>query len=501
MSGFQGIYNQSGSPHLYMDAYFDPVMGSTQDGKDDGTRGLMTSWEVDSTGTTWTFKTKDGITFHNGDKATAADAAFWIKTVKESGDVHLSSQGPFKREVADAVAPDANTVVVTMQAKNYFWPFTYVSMAGCGGSPCHLISSKYYQSAGLAEYNKKPVGSGPFKVTSIQPGASITMEALDNHWFWGVPRFKTLIYQQIPEEGTLFAALRGNQIQLGTISRANADSVKNESKLKIVSRPGGTINYRYEQEWVTEYPGYGKNPFSDVRVRQAMHLYAIDREVLANQFMKGFAVPTVNWPANQGDPSYKKLPVMKQDLAKAKSLMAEAGFPNGFEMLMYLWTPPSQPELPEIFEAMAGMWEELGIKVTRRTLSQQAWQATISAPRKYDMPTVSGMFALGLYRFGANQGSTAFNPKSNWQMSDDKALLAEVTRWQGAKSLQDYITVGQEVMPKLVNEVAATPAVLDFTALWGAQADTSIVPDTFQVTRDNISVGLFRVAVPYKAGF
>ena len=501
LSGAPGIYHSAGSAHVYIDGAYDPVIGTDANRKDDPTRGFMTSWEVDSAGMVWTFKTRDGVFFHNGVKAAASDVAWWVLAIRDNSDVTISAKGPFNRDVVDAVAPDANTLVLTLNKSNYFWPFTYFAMGGCGGSPCMLASQAHYDAVGMGGYNKTPVSSGPFQITKIQPGDSVTMDAIDKHWFWGTPRVKTLVFTQIPEDGTLVAALRTNQIQLGAVSRSSAGLVKNDSNLRLLTRPGGTVNYRIEQAFVPEYPGYGKNPLADVNVRRALNFYAIDREVLGTNFMKGFATPSVNYPANQADPSYFKMDVPAFDTAKAKELLAGAGYANGFELDMYIWTPPTQPELPEIFEAIAGMWENVGIKVTRKNISQQSYSQVHLIPKKFDRPSVAGMYALGQYRFSANQGLSAFQETGQYQTSNDKVMEARVTEWNSAKTLEEYSRLGKIVMQDYVDQVISTPAILDYTALWGARSDPNVIPAWFEVTRDNIAWGLFRAGLNEKKGF
>ncbi|MSQ24777.1 MAG: ABC transporter substrate-binding protein [Dehalococcoidia bacterium] len=501
LSGSVGIYHSSGSAHNYIDGAYDPVIGTDANRKDDPTRGFAMSWQVSADGKVWTFKTRDDVFFHNGVKATASDVGWWVLAIRDNKDVTVSAKGPFARDVVDAKAPDANTLVLTLANANYFWPFTYFAMGGCGGSPCMLNSQKHFEAVGIGGYNKNPVSSGPFKITDIQVASKVTMEAIDKHWFWGVPRVKTLVFQEIPEDGTLTAALRTNQIQIGAVSRSSASIVKGDSNLRLISRAGGTINYRMEQSWVTEYPGYGKNPLADVNVRRAMNFQAIDRTVLATNFMKGYAIPSVNYPANQGDPSYEKIPVPAFDVAKAKQMLAAAGYPNGFAIDMHIWTPPTQPELPEIFEAMAGMWENIGIKVTRRPISQASYSQVYLIPKKFDRPSVSGMYSLGLYRFSANQGASAFEEAGQFQTSRDKVMEQRVADWNASKTLEAYNAAGKGVMKDYVDQVISTPAVLDYTALWGARADPSVIPSWFEVTKDNIAWGLFRAGLNEKKGF
>ena len=501
LSSYQGIYYQGGSPHLFNDSYYDPLIGSKQDRTDDPARGLVTSWQVNSTGMQWTFKTRDGVVFSSGNKASAADPVWWILTVRDANEITLSSKGQQQREVASVDLLDPNTFSVSLKIRNVFWPMVQLSQGACGGNPCSLIDSKYYKDNGLAGYNKTPSGSGPYKVTNIQVGVGITVEAWGNHWFWGTPRVKTLVFQEIPEEGTAIAALKTNQLQFITISRGGSLIIKADSNLKLLERNGGTVNMFIPEVYKKEFPGYGPNPMADVRVRRALIHYAIDRQALADTFMAGFATPSVNWPQNQGDPSYTKLPVPPFDVAKAKALLAEAGYPNGFEMDVYNWQNAAQPEGPELMDALADMWQNVGIKVNRKPINQQTWVSTVQLPRKYDKPAIAGLYFLGLYRFGGITISQGVNPEGVNYSFDEADVWAKVAEWATAPNLEEYIKLGKEVQPLLVERVHTTPTILDFKALWGARADPNVIPSWFEVTRDNISLGLFRLGLNEKPGY
>ncbi|MSQ25978.1 MAG: ABC transporter substrate-binding protein [Dehalococcoidia bacterium] len=501
LSSYQGIYYQGGSPHLYQDAYLDPLVGTDANNKDDPARGLINSWTVDTTGTFWTFKTRDGIVFHNGDKASAADAAWWILTVRDSKEIILSSQGQQKTDVKEVLNPDPNTFTVQLNSRNVFWPAVQLAMGGCGGNPCTLYSKKYYETVGLQGYNKNPVGSGPFKPVSFQVGVGITMEAVEKHWFWGTPRVKTMVFQEIPEEGTAVAALKTNQLQFITLSRGFAATVKADANLRLLTRPGGTVNMYIPEVYKKEFPGYGKNPMADVNVRRALVQSAIDRDTLAKKFMAGYAEPTVNWPANQGDPSYEKIPVPPFDVAKAKQLLAEAGYPKGFELDVYIWTPAAQAEGPELMDAISTMWENVGIKVNRKPINQQTWASGVQLPRKYDKPAIAGLYFLGMYRFGANQAAQSANPNGVNYSFDEQPVFDKILAWAQSGSLEEYIKLGKETQKIMVDRVHTTPTLMTFQGLWGARADPNVIPPWFQVTRDNIALGLFRMGLNEKPGY
>lgn len=224
--------------------------------------------------------------------------------------------------------------------------------------------------------------------------------------------------------------------------------------------------------------------------------YGIDRQALADTFMGGFAQPDINWPSNFADPAYEKLPVPPLDVAKAKALLAEAGFAGGFELDMYIWPRPDLPEGTEMMESIAVMWENLGVKVNRKPLGFAAFLSTVLAPRKFDKPSVSGMFGLTLYPFAANQSAAGFNPKNQFVQSDDAALKKQSDDWISAGSLADYIKIGRVANKAIVDAVAHTPSLLTFDRLLATRTEST--PSYWQPSRDAFSFGVERIGLQQK---
>ncbi|MSQ24912.1 MAG: ABC transporter substrate-binding protein [Dehalococcoidia bacterium] len=491
---FQGVHYTS-APQVYMDAAYDTIIGSTRDGKDDTVSGLATGWSMSPDGKVWTIKTRNSVVFHNGDKASAADVKAWLVYTMSEGSM-MSTRAVLQNDIASLDSPDSNTAVVTLKARNIFWPQAFVGRHACGGNPCYVVNGDYLAKNGITGYNRNPVGSGPFKVKEIQPGNSMTYEATDSHWFWGVPRTKTIVWNQVPEENTQLALLRNGGADMINISRAGAVSLKNDRTVKIYTRPGGTTNIRVEQQYIREYPGSGPNPLADLRVRQAMMWYGIDRKALADTYMVGFASPDVNWPANMGDPSYEKLPVPPYDLNKAKQMIVDAGFAKGFELDMYIWPRAELPEGVEMMEGVAVMWEKLGIKVTRKPLAFATYTSTILAPKKFERPSVSGMYGLTHYPFAANQSVAGFNPANQFVQSDDQVLKKLADDWVAAASLEEYIRIGRLANKAIVDAVAHTPALLTFDKLLGGRI--AAVPGSWAPTQDAFSFGAERIGLQPK---
>ena len=244
LSNFQGVHI-SQAPQYFLDGAYDYIIGSTQDGKDDTVSGIVNNWSMSQDGTVWTLKTRDGIAFHNGDKASANDIKAWITFSASEGSL-LSSRANLQSDVASIDVPDGNTAILNLKKRNIFWPFAFLGRHACGGNPCHLVDGEYLAKVGIAGYNKAPVGSGPFAIKEINIGDSMTFEAVDNHWFWGVPRIKTLKWTQVPEESTQIALLRNNGAQAINLSISGGAALKNERSATIYTRPGGTTNIRVE---------------------------------------------------------------------------------------------------------------------------------------------------------------------------------------------------------------------------------------------------------------
>lgn len=130
-----------------------------------------------------------------------------------------------------------------------------------------------------------------------------------------------------------------------------------------------------------------------MRVREALSI-AVDRQVIIDKFLVGLGKPTISILA-PWDSAYKPYPVPKQDTAKAKRLLAEAGFANGFSLIEYQFgTPGLIPEGPEIMEGLAVYWEALGIKVERRSVDQAATMIGIDN-KGMTAPTISGIWWTG----------------------------------------------------------------------------------------------------------
>lgn len=398
LAGFEGLM-VGGTTRNYLDALYDYTIGATVDGKLDPRGGFATSWDMSADGTTWTMKLRNDIKWHNGDQATAQDIVDTLKRTALPTSKRASSAA-IRRDIVSMDTPDDFTLIVKLTGRNIFWAPNILSSIGSGSAPSYFEPKNYIAQVGDAAASRTPVGSGPYKWKSVVIDDRINLEAVDKHWLLGVPRTKSLIYRVVPDENTAIALLKTNEIDLMQISRAGAASLASAKDLHVARRENSGYGQMYgiHDQYVTEYPVYGKNPLNDVRVRQALFWYGVDRESMVKNFLLGQGTPAMD--PNPWTPAYVKHALTPYDPAKAKALLKEAGYEKGFELDFLMTSRPALPEGNQIMEAMAVWWEGLGLKINRKPIDNGVLESVLLKGSQlplgaFEKPTVSGMYFLG----------------------------------------------------------------------------------------------------------
>jgi len=270
---------------------------------------------------------------------------------------------------------DPSTLVVHLKQPAVFLPWNFSCATGSEGM---ILPKKYFQQVGADGFAKNPIGSGPYKVAKNALGASIQLEALGTHWRDSVPRFKTITFLLVPEESTRLAQLRTGEADLIAVSRERVPEVK-AAGLHVFSKLNDQVVAVYmQQQW-------DPVPIADKRVRQALNL-AIDKEALIKFVFADQGVPVAMYPvgsygvAGGADPTLKPYPY---DPQRARQLLAEAGYPNGFETKIYSYVTGDLPELNRLSEAVADYLAQVGVKarispMDRAALSTKRQAKTLS---------------------------------------------------------------------------------------------------------------------------
>jgi peptide/nickel transport system substrate-binding protein len=295
--------------------------------------GLAASWDVTPDATNWTFHLRPGVKFTDGTPWNADAAIFNLDrmTNKSSPDYYPelnATAGLFLGGIASAKKIDDMTIQITTKG-----PYSYLlgDLALLPfGSPTAI------KAEGKDGFAQHPVGTGPFKVESYVRGQKLVMVRNPDYWR-GAPKLDRVILRPIPDATARQAALQSGEVNW--IEVPPPDSVP---ALKSAGFNVLTNSYSHVWPWVLDVT---KKPFDDVRVRQALN-YAIDRDTLSKSILNGTGRPALQY-APVGDAGYdKSLDTYSYDPAKAKQLLAAAGYPNGFSFSLSFPTSGSGNMVP-----------------------------------------------------------------------------------------------------------------------------------------------------------
>ena len=290
------------------DAMVKPLPGSPN------APSLAESWTVSPDGLVYEFVLRKGVKFHNGDPVTPEDVRFSFDRYRGA------ASKTFKERVAAVETPDATRVRFRLRQP---WPdfLTFYSSATGAG---WIVPKKYVEKVGDEGFKKAPVGAGPYRFVSFTPGVELVLEAVDGYWR-RTPHVKRLVFKVIPDPSTRFAALKRGEIDVSYWMTASLGE-------ELRRTPGLTLkpaiaNNTYWVYFVDQWER--ASPWQDRRVRLAAN-HAINRQAINQAETLGFSRLT-----NSLIPSHFEFfwqpPAIPYDLAKAKQLLAEAGYPNGLD--------------------------------------------------------------------------------------------------------------------------------------------------------------------------
>ena len=330
---------------------YDALVGLDDENNLSADWGLASSWEMTPDGRQWTFNLKEGILFHNGDEFVADDMTFTINKWMEP-----ESVGSYKERLTAFVesmeAPDPYTWIVNTGSPDIWLHWDLTDAQGALGMP---VPAAYYQSVGDEEFAKNPIGTGPFSFAEQRIGDFMALSAVEDHWREGPPTVATVRLEKVPEESTRIAALKTGEADIITVSRENVPEIRN-ADLQVFLREGQAIvGFYFHQQW-------DDVPIADIKVREALNL-AVNREELAEFIFGGLASPAAVYPVPASAPVVDlTLQPYPYDPQRAKELLAEAGYGDGFEVTVHSYPRSDVPEGPRMILALAGYFDEIGVK-------------------------------------------------------------------------------------------------------------------------------------------
>jgi len=317
------------------------------------TPSLAESWSASKDGLVYEFVLRRGVKFHNGEPVTAADVKFSFERYRGAASKML------KERVREVEVVDAGRVRFHLKEP---WPdfMTFYGTSATGAA--WIVPKAYVEKVGDDGFKKAPIGAGPYRVVSFTPGVELVLEAFDGYWR-KVPNVKRLVLRSMPEETTRAAALKKGEVDIAyLLSGPVAEDIQRTPGFRLVApkESYGVFWIDLPDQWDP------KSPWHDRRVRLAAS-HAIDRQALNKAETLGFSRPTGGIIPRAFEFA-KVFEPPPYDAAKAKQLLAEAGYPSGFDAgELYPWPPYTS-----MGEALASYLQAVGIRTRIRTMERAA---------------------------------------------------------------------------------------------------------------------------------
>ena len=400
--------------------------------------GLAESWKaIDDT--TWEFKLRRNVKFHDGTPFTADDVLFSFERAPNV-EGSPSSFGIYAKGKT-LTKVDDHTVHIKTAAPYPLMPNDV--------SQIFIISKKHASGAKTTDFNsgKAAVGTGPFRYVEYTPGNRIVMQR--NESYWGTkPHWARVVFRGIKSDPSRVAALLAGDVDLiDEVPATDMERLKKDPKLTIAQTVSNRIIYLHLDHFRDDSPfvkakdgGAIRNPLRDRRVRTAVSKM-IDRDAIVSRVMEGQAVKAGQLLPDGFFGVSKKLKPVAYDPAGAKKLLAEAGVPNGFRLTIH--SPNDRyPNDAKIAEAVGQMLTRNGIDTQVVTMTQGVFfrEASTGSPEK------GPKFSFILVGWGSGTGEAS---------SPLKSLLATFDREKGMGPSNRGRYSNPEV-DKLINDALAT---------------------------------------------
>ena len=336
--------------------------------------GLAESWRPVSP-TTWEFKLRPGVRFHNGQDFTAEDVAFTIARVPAVPN-SPSSYAIYTRAIERVEVVDALTVRLHTRAPYPLLPTDLAQVA--------MLDRETHEGASTEDFNsgKVAIGTGPFRLIRYRSGDRLELQRNDAYW-GDKPAWARVTYRIMPDDASRTAALLAGDVDfIDQVPTSDIANLRRNPKVTLSESNGLRIIFlaldhlpRENSPGILDAEGrpLGRNPLRELKVRQALSM-AIDRPAIAARIMEGAAIPSGQFlpPGTFG--AVPGLEPPKPDPEAARKLLAEAGFPQGFRITL---AGPNDRYMNDarITQAIGQMWTRIGV---RTAVEAQPWSTFVA---------------------------------------------------------------------------------------------------------------------------
>ncbi|GAB2905843.1 ABC transporter substrate-binding protein [Paralcaligenes sp. KSB-10] len=429
---------------------------------------------------TWEFKLRPDVKWSDGTPFTADDIVFSYKRAKNVPGTVATFAG-YLRTVASAEAKDPHTLIVKTTVPNPDLPLNLASV--------HIVSKHIGETANTEDYNsgKAVVGTGPYKLVSYTPGDRVIMTRNDNYWGSKQPWDK-VNYRYINNAASRTAALLSGDVDvIDKVSVSDIPRLKKSPKVTLFPYDGLRVmllqpSFRKgPNPFITDNNGkeLAENPLLDVRVREALSM-AINRKAIVDRILQDAATVANQWMPKDTfgyNPELKDIPF---DPAKAKALLKEAGFPDGFKLTMHV---PSDryPLGPETAQAAAQFWARIGVK-TKVEVVPWAVYAGKAKKNEYAMSMIAWGNGTGEASYALVNILATVTPgkglgASNWGHYSSAAVDADLQKATVEFDLDKREAILRESAKTVMGDVGILP-LYHYKNIWAAKKGLKVVPWT-----------------------
>jgi peptide/nickel transport system substrate-binding protein len=352
---------------------------------------LAESWSMSKDMLGADFTLRANARFHNGEPVTSEDVKFSFERYR-GGAAKVLKDG-----VKEIQTPTANRVRFVFKEPWPDFPAFYGTFVASAG---WVVPKKYLERVGEEGFRKAPIGAGPFKFVSLNPGVELVVEAFDGYWR-KAPALKRIVFRSLPDETTRAAALKGGEVDLAMLlTGPTAQDIKRTQGMRLSAPLLGVFWLDFPDQWNP------KSPWADRRVRQAASL-ALDRQALNEAETIGLSKPIGSTvpPSFEFALAFEPPP---HDPARARKLLAEAGYPNGFDAGELTPFPPYNA----MGETIQGWLQGVGIRTRMRSMERgafmTAWRDKKLTGVVLTISGVSGNAATRLESFVTKNGAFAY---------------------------------------------------------------------------------------------
>src|SRR6059036_4016445 len=327
-------------------------------GKGKMSPSLAESWSESADGLVYEFKLRRDLKFHNGDPITTEDVKFSFERYRGAGAKEIQTR------VRQVEIVDPLTVRFHLTEP---WP-DFMTFYGTTATAAGIVvPKKYVTQVGDEGFRKHPIGAGPYRFVSHKPGVEVVVEAYPAYWR-RVPTVKRYVMKSVPEGTTRVAMLKNGEADIAyALDGEDALNVRRDSRLSLIPSKHASIYWiEFADQWDP------KSVWHDKRVRQAAIL-AIDRPAVNEVSCLGFCPPTSIIIPRVMDFALQT-PAASYDPEKAKKLLAEAGYPNGFDAGDFVPMPPFMTTGEACVNFLAAVGIRTRIRPTERAAFLTNWR-------------------------------------------------------------------------------------------------------------------------------